>query len=551
MIKNILPNNYKMLTIYNKIGITTFLIICLCFPFSVHAKTLAIFPLAVYSDKPSDFIRQGVNTMFASRLSGGDIDIIKTKKFESLLIGDEKTGVIKEKRVREIAQEIKVDYAVFGSITTLAKSYSLDLSVLGIEQKEKSLKNISHVLSEEQFIPKISDIAYQIRAIIEGKDIAIPKTAAAPTMKDEPETSPMGIFSEIEKEEKISADLEKGLFFQETKESKGFKPTDKIPVDFSIMAFAVGDLDGKDGAELVMLGRKNLFIYSKKGNTFSKIDTLKAGFGEDFLTVSVGDTDNDGMAELYLASRYGIRARTTVLGWNGAFKKLDRITGHVRAIKNPSKDKTVLLFQDSKPDEFFQGTIFSMDYDQQGRIVKSDKIPGLKGAQFYTIILFDLDKDGNNEWVGLGEDSRLCVWDNKGNVLWKGTKELGGTNNAIRIGSSTPGDLPPRVSFSINPLIADINHDGEEEVLVVENIAFIEHVANLKIYNKSNLIGYRIEGTDLSPSWETRDIDYCLIGMEKYGQSIFLAAQKPKIINIIKKGSGLVMWFDMAQELKK
>ena len=46
-------------------------------------------------------------------------------------------------------------------------------------------------------------------------------------------------------------------------------------------------------------------------------------------------------------------------------------------------------------------------------------------------------------------------------------------------------------------------------------------------------------------------MDYCLIGMEKYGQSIFLAAQKAKVVNIIKKGSGLVMWFDLGQGLKK
>jgi len=551
MINTILCNNFKKLTISGKIFIFIFLIISLCFPFSAYAKTLAIFPLAVYSDKPSDFIRQGVNTMFASRLSGGGIDIIKSSDFDTLLIGEEKKGVIREKRAKEIAQEIETDYAVFGSITALAKSYSIDLSVLTLKKREESPEKISYVLSEEQFIPKMSDVAYQIRAIIEGKDIATPKTAAVPKMKDEPEKSPMGIFSEIEKEKKEPADLEKGLFFQETKESKGFKPTGKIDLDFSIVAFAAGNLDGKEGVELVMLGRKNLFIYSKKGDTFTNIDTLEAGFGEDFLKVSIGDADNDGMPELYLTSRYGIRARTTVLGWDGAFKKRDRITGHVRTIKNSLKDKTVLLFQGSKPDEFFQGPIYFMDYDQQGKLHKSDKIPGLKGAQFYTIILFDVDKEGRNEWVGLGEESRLCVWDDKGDVLWKGAKELGGTNNAIRIGSSAPGDLPPRVSFNINPLVTDINHDGEEEILVVENIPLIEHVADLKIYNKSNLIGYQIQGADLSPSWETRDMDYCLIGMEKYGQSIFLAAQKPKIINIIKKGSGLVMWFDLGQGLKK
>jgi hypothetical protein len=551
MIKTTLFNITKQSFKIRRIYIAILLFISLCFPVSAYAKTLAIFPLAVYSDKPSDFIQQGVRSMFVSRLSGGDIDIIKNKDLEPLLIENEKEGIIKEKRAQEIAQKIKADYAVFGSITALAKSYSVDLSVLTSEKKEGPPEKISYVLNEEQFIPKMSDVAYQIRAIIEGKEIAPPKIAAAATIKDEPETSPMGIFSEIENKKKAPADLEKGLFFEETKESKGFKPTGKIDLDFSIMAFAAGNLDGKEGVELVILGRKNLFIYSKKSDTFITIDSLKAGFGEDFLKVSIGDADNDGMAELYVTSRYGIRAKTTVLNWDGAFKERDRITGHVKAIHNPLKDKTTLVFQDSKPDQFFQGPIFFMDYDHKGRLHKSDKIPGLKGAQFYTIIMHDLDKEGGNKWIGLGEDSRLCVWDNSGTVMWKGTRDLGGTNNEIRIGSSAPGDLPPRVFFNISPLVIDIDDDGKEEILAVENIPLIEHVADLKIYNKSNLIGYQIQDTDLSPSWETKNMDYCLVGLEQYGQSIYLAAQKAKIINIIKKGSGLVMWFDMTQELKK
>ena len=365
MIKNILFNTTKKLIISGKIPLTIFLIVAVLLPFSAHSETLAIFPFAVYSDKPSDFIRHGVNSMLTSRLSGGGIEIISDKDFASLLVGDEKNGIIKEKRIEQIAQSIKADYSIFGSITTLGKSYSLDLSVLSTDKKREPLKKISHIVSEDQFIPKLSDIAYQVRAMIEGKEIAVPKIAVPSPIIDDSKTSPMGIFSELEKEKRDSADIESGLFFQETREARGFKPTGKIPVDFSIMAFTIGNLDGKDGAELIMLGRKKLFIYTKKGGSFVTIDSIKAGIGEDFIKVSVGDADKNGLPEIYLMSRYGIRARTTVLEWSGSFKKLNRLRGHVHAIKDLSKDKTVLLFQDSKPDEFFQGPLFFMDYDQQ------------------------------------------------------------------------------------------------------------------------------------------------------------------------------------------
>jgi len=66
---------------------------------------------------------------------------------------------------------------------------------------------------------------------------------------------------------------------------------------------------------------------------------------------------------------------------------------------------------------------------------------------------------------------------------------------------------------------------------------------NIKIYTKSNIIAYRREGTRLSPAWTTEDIDWCVTDMQVHGQSLFLAAQKGKVI-IITKGSGCIMWFE-------
>ena len=93
MIKNIFFNTTKKFYISGKISIALFLIISTLLPCSAYAKTLAVFPFAVYSDKPSDFLRHGVSIMLSSRLSGGDIEILRYKDFESLLIGDEKKAL--------------------------------------------------------------------------------------------------------------------------------------------------------------------------------------------------------------------------------------------------------------------------------------------------------------------------------------------------------------------------------------------------------------------------------------------------------------------------
>jgi hypothetical protein len=519
-------------------------------------KTLALFPLAIYADQSKAYLGQGIKSMLISRISGAGIEIVPDEKYTSLLSEKEGKGITSQKRAEELARRVKADYAIFGSITTIGGGYSLDLSLLEVEKDGSKLTGISKAVDEDQLIPQLSDVAYRLRALIEGKEMPSKKTAGKPGRKIAEKATVLpksltakGIFSQIEGDKKEPKATEKGLFFKPTKEYQGFKPTGKISVNMSVMAFDMGDLDGKGGVELVVLGRKKLLLYTMHGASFALKDSLNASIGEDFFKVSVGDVDNNGRAEIYLVSRYGVRARSTVFAWAEGFKRLDRLTGHMQVVKEPVSNKSLLLFQDSKVSEFFSGKIYVMKYGEGGKLIKDEKLPELEGGQFYTLALFDLDKDQEAEWLGLGEpdlgeESNLYVWDQEGDIIWSGKKGLGGTNNSIRLEEGRPeGDLPPMISFNSRFVITDIDGDGEREILAIKNITPVKYLQNIKFYTKANLIAYRIEGTTLSPAWTTGDIDWCLTDMQVEGQTLFLAAQKSKIMNI-GKGSSQIMWFE-------
>jgi len=514
-------------------------------------KTLVLFPLAIYADQSKAYLGQGIKSMLISRISGGDIDVISDYKVANLLSEEDKKGITIQKRAEDLARRLEADYAIFGSITAIGGGYSLDLSLLKVNESGSSVKRVSKAVDEDQFIPQLSDVAYQLGAMIEGREIPAPKAQEKRVAVLPKPLTAKSIFSQIEGDKKEQKATEKGLLFKPTREYQGIKPTGKISVGMSVMAFDMGDLDGKGGVELLVLGRKKLLLYTRQGASFALKDTLKAGFGEDFFKVSVGDVDNNGRGEIYLVSFYGTRARSTVLEWAGKFKRLDRRTGHLRAVKYPTSIKSLLLFQDSKFNEFFSGRIYFMNYEKGGKSTKKEKLPELKGGQFYTLALFDLDKDGVLEWLGLGEpdlgeQSKLYVWDKQGNTLWRGDKKLGGTNNAIRSGEvacTACGDLPPRVSFNSGLLIADIDGDGNREILAIKNISLVKYLHNMKTYTKSRLIAYRIEGQNLLPAWTTRDIDWCLTDITVQGNTLFLAAQKGKWSHL-SKGSSQIMWFE-------
>ena len=511
-------------------------------PWPAHAsgKTLVLLPLTIYADQPEPYLRQGFKSMFVARLSGGGLEVIDDERLEPLLTEKEKKGITSKARAEELARALKADYAVFGSITTIGGGYSLDLSLL--ELKGSKLKRVSAAVDENMFIPKLADVAYRFRAIIEGKQITAREMPGRAEALPEPETA-RGLFSKLGRDEEVSTPIEKGLFFRPARGYQGFKPTGKIPVKMTVMAFDMGDLDGRGSAELLVLDRKKLLIYQRQGESFALKGTIKPSLGEDFLKVSVGDVDNNGKAEIYLVSRYGIRARTCVWEWTGTFKKLDRRIGHMQVIRDPAGGNPMLVFQNSKVDEFFSGRIYIMDYEKPGKPTKKEPLPKLKGARFYSLARFDLNEDGEPEWLGLGDESRLYVWDKQGDVIWNGDKHLGGTNNAIRLGDAPSGDPLPRISFESRLLITDIDGDGKKEVLAIKNIPIVEHLLGFKVYTKSQLMAYSIEGTELFPAWATGDIGYCLTGMQADGQAIYLAAQKGRITNV-GKGSGCIMWFE-------
>ncbi|MCK4307946.1 hypothetical protein KAW50_06970, partial [candidate division WOR-3 bacterium] len=212
--------------------------------------------------------------MLISRISGRDIEIMPDEKYIPLLGKMEKEGIVAKERAEELARVLKADYAIFGSITTIGGGYSLDLSLLEVEKDGSKLTRISKAVDEDQLIPQLSDVAYTLRALIEGKEMPATKTAEKPAKETagrpaiqtagkpgrkiaekaavlpKPRTT-KGIFSEVESDKQRPKAIEKGLLFKPTREYKGLRPTGKISVGMSVMAFDMGDLDGKAGVELL------------------------------------------------------------------------------------------------------------------------------------------------------------------------------------------------------------------------------------------------------------------------------------------------------------
>ena len=495
-------------------------------------KSLVLLPLAIYSDQPRDYLRPGLKSMFVSRLSGEGLQLIGDERLNPLLKEKEKEGVASKERAEEIARALKADFAVFGSLTSIGPGFSLDLSVLELGKEESKVTRISEAVPEDQLIPKLSDMVYNIRAVIAGVDIR-------PQRREEAEADP--------KNKSII-----GLFYPPGAEDKTLKPAGRISMGMDVMGCDTGDLDGDGQPELVVMGRKKLLVYAKKEKLVLK-DTLEASMGEEFIKVSVGDLNGDGKSEIYLVSS-DAKATSSILEWTGKFRKILKTQGHLQVVK-AADSKPLLLSQDSyaSPDTFsldastksyFSGKISVMAFDGAS-LTPKEALPGFaEGAQLYTLTPIDPGRRSLSGYVGLNLDSYLSLWDGNGNLVWRAEEKVGGTNNFI-----TPTGMVGQQEM-LNPtflnariLVTDLNQDRKKEILVIENILMSKYTRVMKIVEKSNLVAYAAEPGRLAPIWKTPTFSYCITDMQTDGKSLFLAAQRGKM-GTFGEGSGSIFWFE-------
>jgi hypothetical protein len=506
------------------LGLMAIFLFFLCLHAFAANKTVVLLPLKLYADPGKAYLAQGIKTMLASRMSGEGLDVISA---DSVLGESDKQGVTSEQRAEELARLLKANFAVFGSVTSLGTSCSLDLSFMDLTKDKPSVTKVSEAVAEDQLIQKLSDIVYDFRAIAAGVDIRKQVSAGASAEKEG-----------------------KGLFFSRTAESYAFSPTGRASVKAGVMSMDVGDLDGDGQPEIVVLCRDSLMVYGRKEKSLVFKDALKASFGEDFVKVNVEDVDGNGRAEIYLVSFYGKRAQSSILEWTGTGKftrKVDRQNGHLSVLRNQSGGRSSVIFQDSGIDRFFEGPIWQMDYDNAGKLVRKEALPGLKNAQLYTLTLFDFNRDGKLEYLGLGapnleHSAPLMAWDMQGNPLTTVDEKLGGTNNYIRSGFTQPDGQPPAVLVNSRIVAMDVDDDGKKEVLVIANNPLVGRL-DFVVYYDGNIAVFKTEGGALVQAYKSGKIKYCLTDMQVQDKTLYLSGEEGQISNM-SEGAGRIMWYE-------
>jgi TolB-like protein len=433
---------------------------------------VAILPVTINSPENVDFMREGLIDMLSSRVDlSGRVSVLEKRAVKKSLSGI--SGDMDSEAAKELGTQLGADYVVFGSLTKLGDSASLDLKVVDVKGEKPASSVFVQAQKMEEIIAAVDDIANQVDEKILGYSPRPPVVAKAKAPEKVKETAvipaPLPGFQSPAPVQPQPQAVGGGQFSQ------------SFPFPFLVTGMAIGDVDGDGRNEIVFIEERNLWIYRYEDG-FKLLKKIEGARINKNLAVDVGDIDKDGKAEIVVTSYQGDLygkdwriASFVVAHKDGDFKVVASDLDWFLRVVNWGDRGPVLLGQGrgfiAREKGFqlaFDEAIYEMGWE--GKKLKNLRRASLpKIYSLYGFAIFTYE--GKTNYAFIDSDFRLKVADLTGSIIWRSAATFG-SMVSFRV-RGTPGGAESAASDEgeefafINPRVISRG----KEILIAHNIS--------------------------------------------------------------------------------
>ncbi|MEW6264690.1 MAG: outer membrane protein assembly factor BamA [Thermodesulfobacteriota bacterium] len=213
-------------------GVSLVLLILAAGPLEAGAARIAVLPFVIHSQEDLGYLVEGIQDMMATQLQQRGAAVSALAEVAKVMAG-KRPAAIDEQRARELGRTLGVDYVMFGSLTKVGRSISLDARLVDVKGLGKTASFSVQEEGLDNLAAGVEKIAREIesgqtgaervaRVLIEGN-----KRIEADAIKRVIQTQPGDSFSET----KLSEDLKRvfGMnFFDDVKVDVDDSPEGKI-----------------------------------------------------------------------------------------------------------------------------------------------------------------------------------------------------------------------------------------------------------------------------------------------------------------------------------
>ena len=365
--------------------------------FSEEPKKLAIISFTMNSDRDLDFFGEGIVDMLSSRLTWKEkLDVINKEIVNKEI--STVPGPVNETKAFAIGKAVGADFVIFGSLTVLGESVSLDAKILDVKKSEILITAYDQCKGMDEVIPAVNRFAENINAKIMGKDIPHPEQRS-------------GAF----------AQQDEGGLVNVGEDTTGSykKPTFVKRFKLEIRGLDLGDVDGDGKNELVFIDKTAVYVYKwqEKGSFLFK--RIEGTWSPNYIYLTVADLDENGKAEIYVCNLTTTNAASLVLEWDGAqFKEI--LHGQpwlIRVVDLPHKGKTLLGQRRNAEGNYMGGVHFLKRKGKDFVSIGSITLP--RFSNLFNFAQCDLSGKGSIFTILLDPWEHLLVNNQAGEQLWK------------------------------------------------------------------------------------------------------------------------------------
>jgi TolB-like protein len=545
-----------------------YLIIFLLAAGSLWAKdkyTVTVLPFTLNSAENIDYVKQGIEEMLSSRISVPDKIYVTDKNVVLEEIKKSKIKEITKADVYDLGKKLNSDYVVWGSITKIGNSISIDGKLVDIVTSKSDIGIFAQSQSLDEVIPKMNDFSQNIVQHILGTK---PPSAAplvstpAPVSSVSPHVPP-ALSRESQIIAKMKSDSKKGTLTAvinpefinaaEPINRKEFWMSQKFPTEFKGMA--IGDVNNDGLNEIVVIDKNTVYIYQKAENELRLLQKIKGSSYDNYVAIDVADINRNGIPEIIVTSLSDALLDSFVLEFkDGKYLKIASDIRWFLRVIDTSSGIPLLLGQGYGLDKPFNTPIYEMVW-KDGNYVSDQKMNIPLGLAIYGLTIDDLGIGGGGEKIfalddldylyiiekttkSLGRLTSIGFTSNE--LIWKSDDVYGGSNNYFENIENkfnpTDNDKERNAYANLRILTFDTNKDGKKEILIVKNLSSSGRIfKKLKLFTASEIYNLEWDGMGMTENWRTKKIngyvaDYCIKDLDNDG--------KPEIVLALVQSVG-------------
>jgi TolB-like protein len=549
------------------------LIIVMIFTGSLWAKdkyVITVLPFALNSSENIEYVRQGIQDMLITRIAvSNKIDVTAKDVVAEEL---KKTNIknISLSDVYSIGKKLKSDYVVWGSITKIGSSISVDGKLVDITTAKSDVGFFTQSPNMDEVIPKINDFSQRIVQHILGAapQVAAPASAATPQAG-----------TGISREAQIIAAMKSGKRGTLTSvintdyinapddpfKRKGFWMSQQFPTEFKGMD--IGDVNGDGKNEVVTIDDHNIYIYQKTDVEFKLLQQISGKAYDKYLSVDVADIRGSGVKQIFVTSVNETTLDSFVLEFkDGKYEKIaSDLRWFLRVIDTPS-GIPLLLCQSYGFDQIFNTLIYEMVW-RNGKFIADQQMKIPQGLSIYGLAIDNFGTGGSDEKIiALDDLDHICIFRKttkplsriftfgfkNDDLIWRGDDEFGGSNNYLEnVVDKKRYEEENNVKsayVNLRILTYDLNKNGKKQLIIVKNSSSTGRLLkNLKLFTSSEIYNLEWDGISMAENWRTKKIngyvaDYIFKDIDNDGKPELVLAVVLSVGSSVREKSVIVVY---------